>query len=109
MYKKIIEKLNNRNIAILGFGREGKSSYNFIRKHLPNIKLTIIDKNDILSNNEYLKDDNNLSFVFGDNYLDNLDIYDLIIKSPGISFKDIDKEKLNGKITSQIELLLEVY
>ena len=32
--EKIIEKLKDKNIAILGFGREGKSTYNFIRKHL---------------------------------------------------------------------------
>ena len=44
MYKKIIDKLKNKNIAILGFGREGKSTYNFIRKYLPEIKLTILDK-----------------------------------------------------------------
>ena len=33
MYKKIIEKLANKNIAILGFGKEGKSSYEFIRRY----------------------------------------------------------------------------
>lgn len=109
MYKKIIDKLKDKNIAILGFSREGKSSYKFIRKYLPNIKLTIIDQKDILIENNYLTDDHNLEFIFGDNYLNSLDKYDLIIKTPGISFKDIDKSKLNGKITSQIELLLEVY
>ena len=107
MYNKIIKKLENKNIAILGFGKEGKSSYNFIRKHLPFLKITIIDKNNILENNEYLNDDKNLTIVYGDNYLDNLDKYDFVIKSPGISFKDIDKTNIN--ITSQIELLLEVY
>ena len=52
MYNKILEKLNNKNIAILGFGKEGKSTYNFIRRY-SNQKLTILDKNDILKNNEY--------------------------------------------------------
>src|SRR5574344_1481678 len=102
MYKKIIDKLKDKNIAILGFSREGKSSYKFIRKYLPNIKLTIIDQKDILIENNYLTDDHNLEFIFGDNYLNSLDKYDLIIKTPGISFKDIYKSKLNGKITSQI-------
>ena len=32
--EKILNKLIGKNIAILGFGREGKSTYSFIRKHL---------------------------------------------------------------------------
>ena len=28
MYKLILEKLKDKSIAILGFGREGKSTYN---------------------------------------------------------------------------------
>ena len=45
MYRKIIEYIENKNIAILGFGREGKSSYNLIRKYLPEKKITILDQN----------------------------------------------------------------
>ena len=42
---KIMEKLRKySNIAILGFGREGKSTYNFIRKYDKDLKLTILDK-----------------------------------------------------------------
>ena len=85
----IINKLKDKKIAILGYGREGKSTYNFIRKYLPSKHLTIIDKNNIII------DDKNVDLVTGDNYLDNLDIYDLIIKSPGISLKDIDYSKLH--------------
>lgn len=103
MYRKIIEKLNNRNIAILGFGKEGKSTYNFIRRYLKEQRLTIIDKNPVEIN------DTNIELVIGDNYLDNLDKYDLIIKSPGISLKDIDLTNIKDKITSQLELVLEVF
>ena len=35
MYNNIIERFKDKNIAILGFGKEGKSTYNFLRKHLP--------------------------------------------------------------------------
>ena len=103
MYRKIISKLKDKNIAILGFGREGKSTYNFIRKYLPEIKLTILDKYSVDI------EDNYVNKIVGDNYLDNLDIYDLIIKSPGISLKDIDIGQFRNKITSQLELLLEVF
>ena len=43
--QNLIEYIKNRKILILGFGREGKSTYNFIRKHLPEKMLTIGDKN----------------------------------------------------------------
>ena len=47
MYKLILEKLKDKSIAILGFGREGKSTYNFLRKHFPEKELTIIDQKEI--------------------------------------------------------------
>jgi len=108
MYKKIIEKIKNKNICILGFGMEGISTYRFIRRHLPNKFLTIIDKKDI-SNLEIIKNDLNINTIFGDGYLTNLDEYDLIIKTPGISFVGIDITHIEEKITSQLELLLEVF
>ena len=86
MYRRIIEKLENKNVAILGFGKEGISTYKFIRRHL-NQKLTIIDKNKKIKENEVLLNDNNIEFVVGDNYLDNLDDYDIIIKAPGVILK----------------------
>lgn len=106
MYKRIIEKLKDKNVAILGFGKEGISTYKFIRRHL-DIHLTILDKNEAIKDNEILKNDTNISFVLGDNYLDNLDIYDVIIKSAGVSLKSIDDTKIIDKLTSQYALILE--
>ena len=107
MINEIISRLQDKNIAILGFGLEGKSTYKFIREHIPNIHLTIIDGKD-KSSDEVCSGDNNVSFISGPNYLKGLDIYDLIIKTPGISLKDIDLTNIKDKITSQLELLLEV-
>jgi UDP-N-acetylmuramoylalanine--D-glutamate ligase len=108
MYNKILEKIKNQSIAILGFGKEGKSTYNFIRRHLQEKQITILDKNDITKNNEYLKEDKNLEIIIGENYLDNLEKYDLIIKAPGIALLDIDLTNIETKITSQLELILEI-
>ncbi|MBQ1812699.1 MAG: UDP-N-acetylmuramoyl-L-alanine--D-glutamate ligase [Bacilli bacterium] len=102
MIDTIINKIRNKNVAILGFGREGKSTYKFIRKYLKEQVLTIIDQKD------FEIDDNNVIKIVGENYLDNLNIYDLIIKTPGISLKDVDISKIKNKITSELELLLEV-
>ena len=108
MKNNIIETLKNKNIAILGFGKEGKSTYNYIRKYLPNQKITILDGNEaLLENNLELKSDSNLEFVLGKNHLTNLDIYDFIIKAPGVVLKDIDISSFEHKITSQMGLVLD--
>ena len=102
MIDSIINELKNKNIAILGFGMEGISTYKFIRKYL-DINLTIIDKNNPIEKID--KDDKNITIVYGDNYLDDLEKYDLVIKSPGVITKDIDVSNIN--FTSQLELLLK--
>lgn len=110
MYNKILEHLKNKKIAIVGFGREGKSTYKFIRKYLNNQELEILDGNEkLLELNEELKSDKNLKIITGKNYLDNLEKYDLIIKSPGVKFKDLDISKFEDKITSQLGLTLDFY
>lgn len=110
MYNKILEHLKNKKIAIVGFGREGKSTYKFIRKYLNNQELEILDGNEkLLELNEELKNDKNLKIITGKNYLDNLEKYDLIIKSPGVRFKDLDISKFEDKITSQLGLTLDFY
>ena len=45
----------------------------------------------------------------GEEYLDHLEEYDVIIKAPGISFAGMDIEEYAHKITSQLELLLEFF
>ena len=100
MQNKIIEKIKQyHNIAILGFGREGKSTYNFIRKYDNKLKLTILDQKEIEIDDENVK----YKPYHGE---EDLTEFDLIIKTPGIvsiNFSDSTKKKL----TSQIELLLE--
>lgn len=102
MINKIIEKLEGKRIAILGFGKEGKSTYHFLKKYGKNLKITILDQNPIEI------DDKEVEIVTGEDYLSHLENYDKIIKSPGISLKDKNKKPYQDKITSQLELLLEV-
>ena len=101
MQSKIIEKLNTyKNIAILGFGKEGESTYNFIRRYDKDLKLTILDGREITLNDE------NATYKKYNNSQEDLEEFDLIIKSPGFIFKDFDKS-IWDKVTSQLELLLE--
>ena len=105
MIEEIISFLRGKKIAILGFGVEGKSSYNFIRKYLPEKSLDILFKSK--GETALPEEDKFVKFIVGENYLNNLERYDIILKSPGISFKDIDITKFEGKISSQLELFLE--
>ena len=108
MLEGLLNFLENKKILIVGFGKEGESSYLFLREHFPNKKLYIVDKNmNLLSEKSYLLEDINVEVSLGEDYFKNVEYYDLILKTPGISLKDIDISSFRDKITSQLELLLE--
>lgn len=110
MINNLINYFKDKKIIILGFGREGQSSYRLIRRYLKNQKIYVADRNDNFQKNfDFLSDDNNLEFISGENYLDNLNRYDIILKSPGISFVNIDTTEFYDKIKSQVELVLEFF
>ncbi len=104
MIESILSEFKNKKIAILGFGMEGRASYHFIRRY-SDMFITIIDKNNVLDNNEDLKSDSNIEVVYGDNYLEGLNKYDLVLKSPGVITRGVDLTGVH--FTSQLELLLK--
>ena len=103
MKYKIIEELTNKKVLILGFGREGKSTYKFIKENGVKCHLAIADRNDIDKNDI----DDNVIVHTGENYMNDILKYDIVMKSPGISFKGIDYSKFESRITSQTELFLK--
>ncbi|MBR2588464.1 MAG: UDP-N-acetylmuramoyl-L-alanine--D-glutamate ligase [Bacilli bacterium] len=108
MIKKLIEYLRNKKVLILGFGLEGYSTYRLIRRHLPDKEVFISDANPkFLDRFPEVGNDRNVKIVGQDEYLKNLEQYDVIMKTPGLSFKDIDTSKFIDKIKSQLELFLE--
>ena len=96
-------------ILILGFGREGQSTYQYIRAHDTARVLTIADRNEGIRTFPLVMQDAHIAFVTGESYLDMLAEYDLIIKTPGISLTDDVLAKLGDKLTSQADLFLWVY
>jgi len=110
MITDLIKYFENKKILILGFGREGQSTYKLVRKYLKDQKIYIADKKENFQNNyDFLREDKNSVYISGENYLNNLNEFDIIMKSPGISFVGIDTNKFLSKVKSQLELLLEYF
>lgn len=108
MINDLIKYLEGKKVLILGFGMEGYSTYRLIRRHLPEQKVYISDANSkVYEKYEDVQKDVNVEIIPADEYLKELEKYDVIMKTPGLSFKDIDTSKFIDKIKSQIELFLE--
>jgi len=109
---KLEDLKKQKNILILGFGKEGQDSYFALRKLFPQIKIAIADKKEFGEFEEkirkVLKRDKNLVLHLGKDYLSQIKKYDFIIKSPGISLKEVKNFlKKKSKITSQTEIFFE--
>lgn len=97
-----LKKFNHKNIAILWFWREGKSTLKFLQKlWLKNI--TILDKNTEIEKN------NDFKYNLWESYLNDLWKYDLIFKTPWISpfLKEISPYK--EKLTTQAQVFFDNY
>lgn len=100
MYQSAASMFKNKKVLILGFGREGMSTYRFLRNMYPDMHLTIADKNEIKL------DDKNVTLICGDSYMDSLNDFDIVMKSPGIAFLDVDI-KDGTLVTCQTDLFLK--
>ena len=104
MIDSICRRLNGKRILIAGFGREGKSTLRFLQRYMPEAIVGIADRNESAFKDV---DKERYSLYFGDDYLKVSSDYDVVIKTPGISVKDIDIDF--SKITSQTDLFLEAF
>ena len=95
-----LNDLKQAKVLILGLGMEGLDTLKFLKGLFPKKKIAIADKN-----KEGIKLNKNIKLHFGKDYLNCLKDYEVIIKSPGISFETI-KPFLTKKqkITSQTEI-----
>jgi UDP-N-acetylmuramoylalanine--D-glutamate ligase len=109
--KKLFQNFfSDKKVAILGFAREGQSTYKAIRKALPDFPLLVCDRLEPASENlTKWQDDPNTSLFFGAHYLEGIKGADLIIKTPGIPFRVIEDEANREKVVSQTELFLKLF
>lgn len=89
-------------IAILGFDVEGKASYDYFSRS--EHEITILDRNPEVAIPE------GVDSVLGDTYLDNLNRFDLIVRTAGLNPKLILEKNpsVADKITSHINEFLRV-
>lgn len=83
-----LNSLKSKKIAIIGAGVEGLSTEKFLKEK--GAKVTVLDKN---QKEDYLKD---------------LDKYDLVVRSPGVKLEDLEKHVAKEKITSQTKLFFDL-
>lgn len=93
MGKMLLKELQSKKIAILGFGKEGIDNYLALRKLFPDKILAIADKKGVgefdKKTQSILKKDKKLNLRLGNNYLQTIGDYDFILKTPGISPKEL--------------------
>ncbi|MCK4979470.1 MAG: UDP-N-acetylmuramoyl-L-alanine--D-glutamate ligase, partial [Candidatus Delongbacteria bacterium] len=101
----LLKYFNDKNILILGYGKEGMSSFKFISNNFSPKSITIYDKRDI---SESFKVDNVKLYhsiepenIEGD--------FDIVLKSPGIPLSDKFLSKFGGIISSQTDIFLKEF
>lgn len=97
--RKLIEK---KHILILGYGREGKSTLRRIQQAGGYASVTIADQAGAAPEDPLVR------VLSGPGYMDTLDYYDLVFKSPGVVLPKSPSEYI-CRFTSQMEVFITAY
>ncbi|MEA4874176.1 UDP-N-acetylmuramoyl-L-alanine--D-glutamate ligase [Anaerorhabdus sp.] len=95
--EELSKQFSNKKVLIWGFGLEGKSTLNFLKKHGDNTIIEIADDKELQVEGFKTMLTSNVDF----------NTYDIIMKSPGIVIED-ESFPFN-KLCSQSQLFLEKY
>lgn len=102
MIHTIRELIENKSVLILGYGREGRSSWQRIKEAGSYSRIAIADMNHV-----QLEEGHPAELICGPDYQKCLDDFDVVFKSPGIVLeKDIHDYRC--EIVSQTELFSDV-
>lgn len=100
-FRKLEQFFLGKKVLILGFGREGRSTLGLLKKI--NCSIGIADKN--LSVTDEIRD---YALFSGENYLESMTDFDIVMKSPGIALLGEISPEIKQKITCQTDLLLRL-
>jgi len=109
-----LKSLKNKKILIVGFAREGRESFIFLKKISEKIPLEFAAADTQKyaqldpQSQELIRQNRKINFYFGEEYLRDAQLYDIIIRSPGIKADSI-RPYLKPKtiITSQTEIFFD--
>ncbi len=97
----VSELIRGKRICILGFGREGISTYNYFKAAGGYLSLTVCDR-------AFSGEVDGAEVISGNNYQKSLNGFDIIMKSPGVVLEDgVLDDPL--KLFSQTEIFMSVY
>ena len=109
-----IGQLEKPSILILGLGREGMSTFAFLRKQFPDKTLGLADKRAWTelepTTQQAIESDNRTPLFLGDAYLKHIAGYEFIFKSPGVNPllpELVDARERGVQITSNAQLFFE--
>lgn len=106
-FAEYIRKLTaGKTVCILGFGREGKSTYRILEKYCSPKAVAIADLNPVDRSSGGISE--NVELICGEAYQDCLDRFDMVFKSPGIVLKKSPVE-LKCEVTSETQIFFTVF
>ena len=109
MVKEVISILEGKHILILGFGKEGISTYHLLLRTILPEHIAIADQNEKLKEEISFEIHSKCRLYLGKDYLEGISFFDIVIKSPGISMGLFTGKRISGRITTQTELFLNVF
>ena len=101
MCQQLTDFFKDKSVIILGYGREGMSTYSYIRKYMPEKPIAIADKKEVSVPN-----DKNVVIFSGDDYMKHIFDYDVVMKTPGIPLINVEIPE-NVTVTCQVDLFLK--
>lgn len=103
MNDKLADLIKEKSVLVLGFGREGRSTLSRLLNVGGYRKLTVSDAKDVGKDIP-----EGVGLVFGEGYLDCIDDYDVVFKSPGIVLPK-DASLYRALITSQTDVFIQTF
>lgn len=98
----------NKKVAVIGAGVEGLSSALWLDKQGADV--TVLDRNEEIEEIKKIRD-KGINYNLGQDYLSNLGVYEVVVRSPGIRRnlpEILDAEKQGKIITSQTQIFFDL-
>jgi UDP-N-acetylmuramoylalanine--D-glutamate ligase len=110
MKKLLTPLLAKRKLLLLGFGKEGQSTFRYFRKNFPGVPIAIADRDkDLPARTGENLTELGITLNLSENYLECIADFQLIIKSPGIGLPPGMPLAPGTLLTSQTQLMLQAY